>query len=134
MLPNLGLEMMHHVHADDVARWILCAIHYRQVTIGEAFNTVSEQALTLKGYAEAMYQWFGQQLRLPFQPVDERLGGMGEQDAAASRGHVIRSSCHSIEKSRQRLGYYSRYSSLEAIQQAVQVLITQGKVVIPASK
>ena len=59
VLPNLGLEMMHHVHADDVARWILCAIHHRQATIGEAFNTVSEQALTLKGYAEAMYRWFG---------------------------------------------------------------------------
>ena len=59
---------------------------------------------------------------------------MVEQDAAASRGHVIRSSCYSIEKSRQRLEYYSRYSSLEAIQQAFQVLITQGKVTIPASK
>ena len=111
-----------------------CAIHHRQATIGEAFSTVSEQALTLKGYAEAMYRWFGQQPRLSFQPFDEWLGGMGEQDAAASRGHVIRSSCHSIEKSRQRLGYDPRYSSLEAIQQAVQVLITQGKVAIPASK
>jgi nucleoside-diphosphate-sugar epimerase len=47
---------------------------------------------------------------------------------------VIRSSCHSIEKSRKRLGYHPRYSSLEAIQQAVQVLITQGKVTVPASK
>ena len=134
VLPNLGLEMMHHVHADDVARWILCAIHHRQAAIGEAFNTVSEQALTLKGYTEAMYRWFGQQPRLSFQPFDEWLGGMSEQDAAASRGHVIRSSCHSIEKSRQRLGYHPRYSSLEAIQQAVQVLITKGKVTVPASK
>jgi nucleoside-diphosphate-sugar epimerase len=24
-LPNLGLEMVHHVHADDVAQWIICA-------------------------------------------------------------------------------------------------------------
>ncbi len=134
VLPNLGLEMMHHVHADDVARWILCAIHHRHAAIGEAFNTVSEQALTLKGYTEAIYRWFGQQPRLSFQPFDEWLGGMSEQDAAASRGHVIRSSCHSIEKSRQRLGYHPRYSSLEAIQQAVQVLITQGKVTVPASK
>ncbi|MEC8435151.1 MAG: NAD(P)-dependent oxidoreductase, partial [SAR324 cluster bacterium] len=85
-------------------------------------------------YTEAMYRWFGQQPRLSFQPFDEWLGGMSEQDAAASRGHVIRSSCHSIEKSRQRLGYHPRYSSLEAIQQAVQVLITQGKVTVPASK
>jgi len=47
---------------------------------------------------------------------------------------VIRSSCHSIEKSRQRLGYHPRYSSLEAVQQAVQVLIAQGKVAVPTSK
>ena len=81
-----------------------------------------------------MHRWFGQQPHLSFQPFDEWLGGMGEQDAAASRGHVIRSSCDSIEKSLQRLGYYPHYSSLEAIQQAVQVLIAQGKVAIPASK
>ena len=72
--------------------------------IGEAFKTVSEQALILKGYAEAMHRWFGQQPLLSFQPFDKWLGGMGEQDAATSHGHVIRSSCHSIEKSRQRLG------------------------------
>ena len=81
-----------------------------------------------------MHRWFGQQPLLSFQPFDKWLGGMGEQDAAASRGHVIRSSCHSIEKSLQRLGYYPHYSSLEAIQQTVQVLITQGKVTVPASK
>ena len=59
---------------------------------------------------------------------------MGEQDAATSHGHVIRSSCHSIEKSCQRLGYHPRYSSLEAIQQAVQMLIAQGKVPVPDQK
>lgn len=30
VLPNLGLEMVHHVHADDVAQWIIRAIEQRQ--------------------------------------------------------------------------------------------------------
>jgi nucleoside-diphosphate-sugar epimerase len=54
VLPNLGLEMLHHVHADDVAQWIIRAIEQRAATIGEVFNSVSSQALTLRGYAEAM--------------------------------------------------------------------------------
>jgi len=53
VLPNLGLEMLHHVHADDVAQWIMCAIEHRAASLGEVFNTVSAQALTLRGYAEA---------------------------------------------------------------------------------
>jgi nucleoside-diphosphate-sugar epimerase len=50
--------MLHHVHADDVAQWLICAIEQRATSIGEAFNNVSSQALTLRGYAEAMYRWF----------------------------------------------------------------------------
>ena len=78
-----------------------------------------------------MHRWFGQQPHLSSQPFDEWLGGMGEQDADTSYGHVIRSSCHSIEKSCQRRGYHPRYSSLEEIQQAVQMLIAQEKVPVP---
>jgi nucleoside-diphosphate-sugar epimerase len=68
VLPNLGLEMVHHVHADDVAQWIISAIEQRAASIGEVFNTVSTHALTLRGYAEAMYRWFEQEPRLSFAP------------------------------------------------------------------
>jgi nucleoside-diphosphate-sugar epimerase len=54
VLPNLGLEMVHHVHADDVAQWITRATENRSASIGEAFNTVSERAVTLRGYAETV--------------------------------------------------------------------------------
>ncbi|HKP23743.1 MAG TPA: NAD-dependent epimerase/dehydratase family protein [Dongiaceae bacterium] len=133
LLPNLGHEMLHHVHADDIAQWIICAIERRSASIGEAFNTVSEQAVTLKGYAETMYRWFGKQPRLAFKPFDDWILDLEPHDAEASRGHVIRSSCHSIEKSRQRLGYKPRYSSFEAIQESVQALIASGKVVGPGA-
>jgi nucleoside-diphosphate-sugar epimerase len=131
VLPNLGLEMVHHVHADDVAQWIISAIEQRAASIGEVFNTVSTRALTLRGYAEAMYRWFEQEPRLSFAPFDQWKLGLTEADAHSSWGHIMRSSCVSIEKSRERLGYRPRFSSLESIQQSVKALIASGRVTVP---
>jgi nucleoside-diphosphate-sugar epimerase len=131
VLPNLGLEMLHHVHADDVAQWIICAMEHRAASVGEVFNTVSSQALTLRGYAEAMYRWFGREPRLSFAPFDQWKLGLDKSDAESSWGHIMRSSCVSIEKSRQRLEYSPRYSSLDAIQQSVAALIACGRIVLP---
>ena len=51
-LPNLGLETVHHVHADDVAQLFMCAIARWSASVGEAFHAVSPAAITLRGYAE----------------------------------------------------------------------------------
>jgi len=130
VLPNLGLEMVHHVHADDIAQWIMCAIQNRVASIGEVFNTVSEQAVTLKGYAAEVYRWFGKEPRIAYKPFEEWILDLGDY-AENTRGHVIRSSCHSIEKSRQRLGYKPRYTSLAAIYESVSALIEAGVVEAP---
>lgn len=130
-LPNLGLEMLHHVHADDVAQWVICAIEHRAASIGEVFNTVSSQALTMRGYAEAMYRWFGQEPRLSFAPFDQWKLGLEKKDAEISWGHIMHSSCVSIEKSRNRLGYNPRFSSFEAIQQSIAALIASGRITAP---
>ncbi len=133
-LPNLGLEMLHHVHADDVAQWIICAIEQRAASIGEVFNTVSSHALTLRGYAEAMYRWFEQEPRLSFAAFDQWKLGLRNSDADTSWGHIMRSSCVSIEKSRQRLGYNPRFTSLEGIQESVTALIASGRITVPGRK
>jgi nucleoside-diphosphate-sugar epimerase len=127
-LPNLGLEMVHHVHADDVVQWIICAIEHRAASIGEVFNNVSSHALTLRGYAETMFRWFGHEPRLTFARFEEWKHGLSASDAESSWGHIMRSSCASIEKSRDRLGYNPRYTSLEAIQESVAALIASGRV------
>jgi len=116
VLPNLGLETLHHVHADDLAQWILCAMDNRAAAHGEVFNAVSEQAMTLRGYAEAAYSWFGQSPRIRYEPFEKWLTRW--EDAALrenTRGHIVRSSCHSIDKAKRRLGYAPRYTSLAAI-------------------
>jgi nucleoside-diphosphate-sugar epimerase len=122
--------MLHHVHADDVAQWIICALGQRAASIGEVFNTVSSQALTLRGYAEAMYRWFGREPRLSFVPFDQWRLSLKKSDAESSWGHIMRSSCVSIGKSHRRLGYSPRFSSLEAIQQSVTALIASGRVTV----
>jgi nucleoside-diphosphate-sugar epimerase len=133
-LPNLGLETVHHVHADDVAQWIIRAIENRVATLGEVFNTVSAQALTLRGFAEAMYRWFEREPRLSFLPFEQWKLGLEKSDAEASWGHIMRSSCVSIEKSRQRLGYAPRYTSLEAVQESVAALIDCGRISVPKNE
>jgi nucleoside-diphosphate-sugar epimerase len=58
-LPNFGLETVHHVHADDIAGLFMAAIANWNASVGESFHAVSDKALTLRGYAEAMSAWFG---------------------------------------------------------------------------
>ncbi len=130
-LPNFGLETVHHVHADDVAQLVMGAILHRSAAVGEAFNAVSPQAINLQGYAEAMFRWFGHEPKLRFQPFDEWKADQSPEDAQVSWEHIVRSSCHSMEKARARLDYQPRYSSLAAIQEAVAALIKAGRVEAP---
>ena len=132
VLANFGLETVHHVHAEDVAQMVLRAIDSRAASVGEAFNTVSAGALNLKGYAEAMYRWFGREPKLSFLPYEQWKTGQAEEDAQATWEHISRSPCHSIDKARTRLGYQPRYTSLEAIKESVTALIADGKVVASA--
>jgi nucleoside-diphosphate-sugar epimerase len=131
MLPNFGLETLHHVHAHDVSQMILLSMTNRAASLGEAFNAVSAKALYLRGYAEAMFRWFGFEPKLRFEPFEDWKVRHSPEDAHVAWEHVSRSSCMSIDKARRRLSYEPRYSSLAAIQEAVAALITAGKVQAP---
>jgi nucleoside-diphosphate-sugar epimerase len=127
-IPNFGLETVHHVHAEDVAQVAAKAIANREAAIGQAFNAVSPQALNLRGYAEAMYRWFGHEPRIKYMPFDEWKKTQTEKDAQATWEHIARSPAHSIEKARRLLGYEPKWSSLEAVKESVTWLIQNGKV------
>jgi hypothetical protein len=81
-----------------------------------------------------MYRWFGHEPRLSFVSFDQWKLSLEQRDAESSWGHIMRSSCVSIEKSRKRLGYSPRFSSLEAIQQSVTALIASGRIALPNIK
>jgi nucleoside-diphosphate-sugar epimerase len=128
-LPNFGLETVHHVHADDVAQLVMRAIVSRHAAVGEAFNAVSPQAVNLRGYAEHMYRWFGKVPHLSYVPYPQwRAMQHAPEDAQATWEHIARSPSHSIDKARRLLGYEPRYSSLQAVEEAVTWLIADGQV------
>lgn len=125
-LPNLGLETVHHVHADDVAQSFYQALINRSTAIGESFHVVSPAALTLRGYAEEVAAWFGRKAVLRFLPWEEWKQTVTNEDAAATWDHIAHSPNCSINKARRLIEYHPRYSSLEAVKESVDWLMKRG--------
>ncbi len=121
-LPDLGLGVLHHVHADDVAQAFERALT-RPEAVGSSFHVVSEQAMTLRGLAAGAAAWFGREPNLEFVDWPEFERRVGAEHAEATREHVGRSIAASIDRARAVLGYSPRYSSLEALHEAVVGLI-----------
>jgi nucleoside-diphosphate-sugar epimerase len=120
VLPNLGMETLHHVHADDVAQAFELAVTRADRAIGESFHVCSPAAMTLRGYAEAMAAHFGRPARLAFLPWEKWRTTVTEAQAAITLDHIAHSPNASIVKARERLGYAPRYTSLQAVIEAVE--------------
>ena len=130
-LPNLGLETVHHVHADDVAQAFERALTHWGAAVAESFHVVSPAALTLRGYAEAVAAWFGRPARLKFLPWPEWRATVAEAEANATWDHIAHSPNCSIAKAERLLEYRPRHTSLQAVYEAVQWLIREGQVSLP---
>lgn len=126
-LPNFGLETVHHVHPDDVAQAFQLALQSPAAAVGESFHVVSERALTLRGFAEAVAGWFGQSADLRLLPFEDFRKTTAPEHADASWEHISRSPSMSIEKARRLLGYAPRYTSLQAVAESVQWLQANGQ-------
>ena len=79
--------------------------------------------MTLRGLAAGVARWFGREPVLDL--VDwvefERRAGAGP--AGTTREHIDRSITASIDRARQVLGYAPRYSSLDALHEALTWLV-----------
>jgi nucleoside-diphosphate-sugar epimerase len=126
LLPNLGMETLHHVHAADVAAAFVRAVSAGGGVVGESFHVVSPAALTLRGYAEQLAAWFGRKPALRFLPWEEWRSHFPEKDTRVTWDHIARSPNCSIEKARRLLGYQPRYDSLEAVKESLGWMIAQG--------
>ncbi len=124
-LPALGLGVLNHVHADDVAQAFERALT-RPAAIGASFHVVAEQAMTCRGLAEGVAAWFGREAVLDLVEWDELERRVGREHAAVTRDHIDRSITASIERSRSILGYAPRFSSLEAIRESLHWLVEHG--------
>src|SRR6516165_3000031 len=110
-LPDQGLGVLHHVHADDVAQAFERALS-RPTAIGASFHVVAEQAMTLRGLAVGAAQWFGREAVLDYTGWAEFERRAGAEHASVTREHTDRSITASIDRAREVLGYAPRYSSL----------------------
>jgi nucleoside-diphosphate-sugar epimerase len=126
-LPNLGYETLHHVHADDVAQAFAKSIAHWSTSVGEVFNVVSPQALSLRRYAERVANHYGREPDLAFLPWAEWKATVSEQDADLTWDHIRHSPCCSIAKAQQLLEYHPRYSSLQAVFEALGWLENEGR-------
>jgi nucleoside-diphosphate-sugar epimerase len=126
-LPDLGLGVLYHVHADDVAQAFVRALS-RPAAIGSSFHVVSEQAMTLRGLAAAAAGWFGREPVLELVDWTEFERRVGAEHALATREHVGRGIAASIDRARAVLGYRPRYSSVEALYEALRWLVANGEV------
>src|SRR5689334_8954228 len=103
-LPNLAMETVHHVHADDVAQAFERALGQWSAAVGESFHAVSPAAITLRGYAEAVAAWFGQPARPTVLPWPEWRATVAEADASATWDHVAHSPSCSMARAERLLG------------------------------
>jgi nucleoside-diphosphate-sugar epimerase len=126
LLPNAGLETLHHVHADDVAQAFEQALRHRSLALGESFHVTSERAVTLRGFAEAVASWFGTVANLRYAPL-QQWEAAGSEHADATVQHVLHSPSVSIDKARRLLSYRPRYTSLEAVAESLDWLIEHGR-------
>lgn len=123
ILPNLGLETLHHVHAEDVASLFMQAIKHRKNALGESFHAVSNQALTLKGYALSLAEWYAKPANFRYLPIHDMKHHLSEQDFNATIEHVSHSTNCSNLKAQKLLEFCPKYSSLEAIQESLSEII-----------
>jgi nucleoside-diphosphate-sugar epimerase len=126
-IPGIGTELMHHVHADDVAQAFERAIEQRAAAAGEDFNVVAPTALNVRGFAEIAAGWFGQAATLESVSWEAFRRSTTPEFAQSSWEHLARSHCCSIEKAVRLLGYAPRYEPDAAVRESVGWLIEHGR-------
>src|SRR5690242_12484196 len=125
-VPDNGLGVLNHVHADDVAQAFERAMS-RPAAIGASFHVVAEQAMTLRGLAAGVAGWFGREPVLDFTGWAEFERRAGAEHAGVTREHTDRSITASIDRAREVLGYAPRYSTLDALHEALAWLVANGQ-------
>jgi nucleoside-diphosphate-sugar epimerase len=126
-VPGSGTELMHHVHADDVAQTFERAILNRDAAAGEDFNIVAPSALTVRGYVRIAASWFGQEPRMETVSWEEFRQTNTRESADTSWAHLNRNHCMSIHKAVSLIGYAPAYEPEQAVRESVQWLLDNGQ-------
>jgi nucleoside-diphosphate-sugar epimerase len=123
IVPGIGAELLHHVHADDVAQAFQLAIEHRDAAAGESFNVVAPSALTVRGFLAIAASWFGQTSRTRSLSWAEFRSSTTAEYADSTWQHLSRSQYASIEKARTLLGYSPAFEPEAAALDGIRWLI-----------
>jgi len=124
VLPNFGMETLHHVHADDVAQVFFNAITHRKEALGESFHAVGAQSITLYGFAQAMYTLFQKKENISLLPWKEWCEYTKDEDYInRTYYHIIRSGFFSIEKGKRLIHYSPQHTLLETVHESVLYMV-----------
>ena len=135
MLPNFGMETLHHVHGYDVAQCFFQSIVHREKAVGESFYAMSGGSITLYGYAKLMYRFFGKEPQIGFLPWQAWCDYVGDpKECEDTYYHITRSGFYNIEKEKKLLDYHPKYTNVETIQIAVQSYVDRGLIRVEGSK
>lgn len=126
-VPGLGTELLHHVHADDVAQAFQLAVEHRDAAAGESFNVVAPSALTSRGFLAIAAGWFGQTARTRLVSWTEFRSGTTAAFADSSWQHLSRSQYASIEKACRLLGYAPAFEPEAAVLDGIRWLIDHDR-------
>jgi nucleoside-diphosphate-sugar epimerase len=126
-VPGLGTELLHHVHADDVAQAFQLAVEHRDVAAGESFNVVAPSALTARGFLAIAADWFGKTAGIRSVSWAEFKSGTTAEFADSSWQHLSRSQYASIEKARTLLGYDPTFEPEAAVLDGIRWLIDHAQ-------
>ncbi|MFL6026985.1 MAG: NAD-dependent epimerase/dehydratase family protein [Friedmanniella sp.] len=131
LVPGLGTELMHHVHADDVAQAFELALNRPEAAAGQMFHTVAPRAMTVRGYLQLAAGWFDREPVLRHVSWPEYRAATPAPFADQSWDHLWRNHYASIEKARTRLGYLPAYEPQDAVREAVTWLAEHGQLDVP---
>lgn len=130
-LPNLGMETLHPVHAEDVAQMFVAAMNHRTQALGQNFYAVSEDSLTLYGYAMAMYCFFGQEPKISFLSWEKWCDHVAdEKQSNVAYLHLARSGHFSIENANKLLDFQPRYTAVQVVETSIQSYIEREIVTV----
>ena len=127
LLPNDGMATIHPVHADDIAGLTMAVLANPDKSNGEAFNATSKYAVTLRGYAEGLYAYFGKEPRLSYLPFEQFSKAVSADDAVQTLEHISRSPNCSMENEEKFLSFIPKHSVLDTLVSAIEHKLRTGE-------
>lgn len=126
LLPDDGNHTLHHVHSADIARLIGVCLKNPEKSNGETFHATTEKAVTMAGFAEALYRHYGHEPKIEYKRLEELEKLLGANDYLNTTRHMMFSSHCSMEKAKKVLGFVPEYTTLSTVLDALDWLEKEG--------